>query len=268
MKKNLVLLMIASLFLLVGCGNTSELEEQVEELQSINSELEGEVSRLESEIETLNAEIAELTAEPEAPEFELEDLMGIWTNGSGDSLNGVIRQGAFEFEEDFTFTSYSNDIEWHIENDSSGTTAIWQLNDAGNIVIGDAEWRIEINGNLLTITDEDGSVRMFQRFEGEVAADVEDTEPVDEPEDTEPEPEDTEETEEASSSSTSDDWRQFLVDYDAWMTRFIANPTDLTLLTESVEWLERTAEIQETLSGDDSFEFSMEILRIAGRALE
>ena len=75
-----------------------------------------------------------------------------------------------------------------------------------------------------------------------------------------------------SSSSTpsgsNSDWRQFLQDYDAFMTRFINDPTNLDLMTESLEWTERVLEIQDSLDGQDFWDFTEEALRISGRALE
>ena len=198
MKKILFgLFAIMTVFILVACGDSAELEEQIADLELTNSNLESEITRLEAEnaeltaeIEELTAEIEVLTAEPEAPEFDLEDLMGTWENGSGEnSLGGFLSRiggaGAIRFEEDSTVTTWLD-----TPDDDTGRSSIWQLNDEGLIVIEGDAFAIEINGNLLTITNDEGAQRMFQRAD-------------DEPEAPEDDEDEAEEDEEESSSSSN-----------------------------------------------------------------
>jgi len=96
--------------------------------------------------------------------FELEDLIGsVWINGNGGQVGGITPQGTIAFEEDHTFVSYANDLDWHLANNPNGFSTAWQLNDAGNMTVGGVEWIIEIEGDLLIVTDEYGNERMFQR---------------------------------------------------------------------------------------------------------
>ena len=258
--------MVASLFVLVGCGNTDELEEQIADLESTNSNLEGEIATLEGEVASLQAVVEELTAEieelavPEIAAFNEAELIGVWGNRSGDFLaspfSGRSSFPGAEFSEDNTFT--------RISSANERSDMVWQVSDTNHLVIDGNNFGVEINGDILTITDEDGNQAVFQRLE----EDDEDEDDEDEDDEDEDDEDDEDDDEDDSSNGTSTgadvDWRQFLRDYDAFQTRFLRDP--LGLLEESFEWIEQSAEILESLEGTDYWlEFFEESLRIGTR---
>jgi len=73
----------------------------------------------------------------------------------------------------------------------------------------------------------------------------------------------------ADDSASSDvDWRGFLAEYDALVTRALEDPLDLSILEETTEWAGRAEEVMAQLSGDELVEFSTELARIVGRLTE
>ncbi len=89
--------------------------------------------------------------------------------------------------------------------------------------------------------------------------------------------------EESKVTNSNTEWRQFLKDYEKWvdnyiafMKRYNANPSDLSLLseyskmlTDMAEWTEKADEIELELSDtSESLEFSAELLRIAAKLTE
>jgi hypothetical protein len=83
-----------------------------------------------------------------------------------------------------------------------------------------------------------------------------------------------------NNTNTSDSgWREFLVAYEAWvdsyvefMKKYSANPTDISLLSDymefmqkTVEWAEKADEWEDDLSGDDLIEYLATITRIIGK---
>lgn len=130
------------------------------------------------------------------------------------------------------------------------------------------KFTVEITGNILKLTSSGGNERMWQRVGGERSVN-EKTIEVDENEaDEDEKTNDAPSGASSASSKNTSDWRQFLKDYDTWMTKFIANPTDTKWLGELLEWSEKTIEIQSNLSDEELLEFVEESVRIAGRALE
>jgi len=192
------------------------------------------------------------------------DLIGVWGHGTGDTLSMNISglTGTYiAFTEDgLMSTATERDL---LFSDEFNNSNLFTFSEPNIITIGSNEYTVVIDGNRLII-ERDGSERTFQRV-GDIEL----------PEETEAPTEGTEAATEAeaadnstdNASSGTEDWQQFLEDYDAFMTRFVENPSDLTLLTESIEWTERAAEIQAGLDAEDALEFSLELLRIAERAL-
>ena len=147
------------------------------------------------------------------------------------------------------------------EADIYEETGVWQITDDDLLEAFGHTLIVEINGNILTMTNVDNeNVKIWNRVEGsEESNEAEDEEDEDEEEDDS----DNDSSSSSSSSSSDEDWRQFLEDYDAFTTRRLRDP--LGLLEEGFEWLDRVAEIQDTLEGDDWLEFFEESLRIGTR---
>ena len=106
-----------------------------------------------------------------APEISLpvpDDFVGAWHNGSGDNLERPFRGPTsfslaldeVEFLEDGTINFVFNHRDGHTIEEAS----IWQLNDAGTLLIVEgSEYAIDIEGNVLKITDSVGRQRLWQR---------------------------------------------------------------------------------------------------------
>ena len=108
----------------------------------------------------------------ERSEIDVAQLTGSrWVNGSGDNLERPFRGPTsfslaldeVEFLEDGTVNFVFN----HRDGHDVDETSIWQLNDAGTLLIAEgSEYAIEIDGNLMTIADAEGErERTFQRAE-------------------------------------------------------------------------------------------------------
>jgi len=192
------------------------------------------------------------------------DLIGVWGHGTGDTLSMNISglTGTYiAFTEDGLMSTASE--RERLFSDEFNNSNLFTFSEPNIITIGSNEYTVSIDGNRLTI-ERDGSERTFQRV-GDIE---EDEEPTEEETAAPTEAEETPDDSADNASNGTEDWQQFLEDYDAFMTRFIADPSDLTLLTESIEWVERAAEIQAGLNTEDALEFSLELLRIAERALD
>ena len=246
--------------------NASDVEELPDEFfVSWDVEVESDGQRLRFTYTWDRAayrQVQEEEAEAELQEIRAS-LIGNWENGGGDRIDAPIRGAVWvEFNDDGTLVAVDEDGRersgsWEVERDRIGEIILQLSGDRNNF---------EINGEVLTITRNSNS-RVFHR----AAEGAERPEEVVEEPEPEPEPaaeESSNDTSSSSSSSSTSDWRRFLSDYDAWMTRFLRNPTDIAMLGELVEWAERSAEISAGLSGNDLIEFTTESLRIAGRALE
>lgn len=206
---------------------------------------------------------AQMAAQIEALRTE---LIGSWETASVSAFSQPIGNRSvtyyLEFLEDGTT--------YHIGQRGSEANSIWELTSEGILLVGGVEFTAEISmeGRLLTIIDDRGRERRFERI-NEMPTIEEEAEVAEAPE----EPEADEETNNASSSgsgtspgvSTSSNWRTFLRDYDAWMTFAIANPNDPAVIVELGQWAERTFEIQVSLTGTDLLDFTEEVLRILAR---
>ena len=68
--------------------------------------------------------------------------------------------------------------------------------------------------------------------------------------------------------STTNDWHEFLRDYEAWMDIYLQNLDDFIMIAERGEWSARVREIQETLDGSDLITFTTEAMSIGLRPFE
>lgn len=83
-----------------------------------------------------------------------------------------------------------------------------------------------------------------------------------------------------NNSTSNEDWRQFLKDYEAWVDDYIAivkkykdNPADMSILSDYTEmvsemtnWVEKADKIELELDDTDAaLEYSAELLRIAAK---
>ena len=68
--------------------------------------------------------------------------------------------------------------------------------------------------------------------------------------------------------STTNDWYEFLRDYDAWMDIYLQNLDDFIMVAERSGWSARVLEIQDTLDGSDLITFTTEAMSIGLRPFE
>ena len=88
------------------------------------------------------------------------------------------------------------------------------------------------------------------------------------------------EGEETEETSSTEEWREFLADYEAWVDGYIAvikkykaNPSDLSILseytslvTELAEWTEEANDLSNSIVDiEDAAEYSAELMRIAAK---
>ena len=269
-------LAVLLMLILTACGNTGELEEEIVQLENEITRLEDENLRLENELSDLEEENLRLeeeyyylTQEPEEEPlvgipFEIDDLIGDWSNGTGDLIFGLspnVRADEISFSEDNTVSISGQKMTGpDREGDIYEETGVWQIADGDLLEAFGHTLIVEINGNILTMTNvESENVRTWNQVESS-----EESDDVDEDDGEQDDDDDDDDSSSSSSSSSSDvDWRQFLEDYDAFTTRRLRDP--LGLLEEGFEWIERASEIQDTLEGDDWLEFFEESLRIGTR---
>ena len=165
------ILAILAVLILTACGNTEELEEEVAQLESQLTSLEEENLRLESEISDLEEENLRLEediyylAEEEEPEeeslagipFEVDDLIGDWSNGTGDLIFGLtpnVRADEISFSEDNTISINGQKMTGpDREGDIYEETGVWQVTDDNLLEAFGHTLIVEINGNILTMTN-------------------------------------------------------------------------------------------------------------------
>ncbi|MCL2588429.1 MAG: hypothetical protein FWD84_03365 [Oscillospiraceae bacterium] len=176
-----------------------------------------------------------------ATPFEVSELVGIWGNRSGDVLRSPfwgVSYPTIEFLEDNTLIVYNDRNE--------ANTMVWQVTETGHLLVSNNEFDIAINGNILTITDDRGRVSTLQRIDAVPGVEGGGND---------------------SASASGGDWRQFLADYDDWVTRFLRTPDDLSLIAEMVEWSGRAEQYTANLSANELVEFMQELTRIMDRML-
>jgi len=277
-------LAVLSMLILTACGSTEELEEEIDRLESEISNLESENLRLEDELSDLEAEnlrleeeLYYLSQEPEEVPlvgipFEVDDLLGEWSNGTGDLIFGLspnVSADDMSFLEDNTISINGQKMTGPDRNAGIyEETGVWRVTDDDLLEVFGHTLIVEIDGHILTMTNVDNeNVRIWNRAEES-----------DDPNDDDGADDDDDGDDDISGSSTgggsspgvstTNDWRQFLRDYDAWMDVFVENLDNLTMIEESGEWSVRVLEIQGTLSGTDLIDFTEEAVRIGLRPLD
>ena len=100
------------------------------------------------------------------------DFIGRWHNGSGDIIErpfgNALTSERVEFLDDATI----------ILTDRYGeeTTSIWQITESGILLAEGNEFTVEVEGNVLTITDSRGRIRLWQRDDEESAQSIDEVE--------------------------------------------------------------------------------------------
>ena len=102
-------------------------------------------------------------------------------------------------------------------------------------------------------------------------------------EESEPEEVSSVATESKETNNDSDEWKEFLKDYEEWVDDYIVivkkyqeNPADMSVLTDYsemvsdlAEWTDKADGIEESIKNtEDALEYSKELLRIAGKLAE
>jgi len=207
------------------------------------------------EIEDLIRLVAEVMSD--MPGADIEDLIDEMTDDLGEGEWDIAM--VMYLDEDYMLVSVEYTIAAEVSIEEMGETMEMTLDLTLSLTVGDVSidfpaWLDEMS-DAAPVEVEDTDVE-------ETDTDVEETEIDVEETDIDVEETDTD-TDGDTPSAASEDWRDFLAEYEDVVNRLNADPTDLTLLTDMLDLLDKAEAVTQNVPLEDLAEFMEELTRIA-----
>ncbi|MCL2559298.1 MAG: hypothetical protein FWE07_02315 [Turicibacter sp.] len=176
----------------------------------------------------------------DGPPVAEADLIGTWEW----DLGGYV----YIFNEDGTGQSGFVDDLWDWE---------WEINDDNILYLDSGFWverhGILLDGDTLTLVDLETMIEFTYLRNDDLDLDANDDADDDD---------DDNDVSSNASSADADDWRAFLAEYEDIVMRLNANPLNMSIFEEYIDWLERSEDVINALALEDMLEFTEEMLRI------